>query len=301
MIRGWVIFALSALTLAAAPACSEIAERQALEARMARLPPECAERFGGEFGLIENGIMDGDAFALTCAVEVWDALSIEPVELFYIHWRVTGVKTPELEAQARALEQEALAVRIYGFHMLNDFLAPFEASPETGCTVFDEPARRLILTGQGPPSRFGCFPGAPRVDENEVEALMERMERFPPDCAARFPQRRGLADAVDAGDAFGLHCAIEAWGDLETQAFELRYIYWRVTGQEPAGLDAMARDMEREALAREISFLHDSIDLLAPIPFNSLTGCERFDAKARALIDRGQGPPPRRLCNRFGY
>ncbi|MCH8489686.1 MAG: hypothetical protein LAT81_07105, partial [Oceanicaulis sp.] len=92
-----------------------------------------------------------------------------------------------------------------------------------------------------------------------------------------------------------------AWGAEGGLAFELRYIYWRVTGQEPAGLDAMARAMEREALAREISFLHYSIDLLAPIPFNSLTGCERFDAKARALIDRGQGPPPRRLCNRLGF
>ncbi|MCC5995078.1 MAG: hypothetical protein JJU18_01740 [Oceanicaulis sp.] len=132
MTWSWVRFALSALVLAAAPACSEIAEWQAYEARMARLPPECAEPFGGEYGLIESSIMDGDAFALTCAVEVWDALSIEPLELFYIHWRVTGVKTPELEAHARAMEQEALAVRIYGFHMLNDFLAPFEASPETG-------------------------------------------------------------------------------------------------------------------------------------------------------------------------
>lgn len=267
---------------------------------MARLPPECAERFDA-FEQLESSIMHGDAFALTCAVEVWDEVSVEPFELFYIHWRVTGVKTPQLEAQARALEQQTLAVRIYRFHMENDFLAPFEASPETGCTVFDEPARSLILTGLGPPAQFGCFPGAPPVDDREIEALMERMERFPADCAARFPQRQGLADAADAGDAFGLHCAIEAWGDWETQAFELRYLYWRVTGEEPAGLDAMARAMEREAIAREISFLHFTIDYLAPIPFNAWTGCERFDAEARALIDRGQGPPPRRLCNRFGF
>lgn len=301
MIRGWVIFALSALILTAAPACSETAEWQAHEARMARLPPDCAERFGGADELIEISIMEGDAFALACAVEVWDELSNEPLELLYIHWRVTGVKTPELEAQASAMEQESLAVRIYGFHMLNDFLAPFEASPETGCTVFDEPARSLILTGQGPPSRFGCFPGAPPPDDDEVEALMERMERFPADCAARFPQRRGLADAVDAGDAFGLHCAIEAWGDLETEAFELRYIYWRVTGEEPAGLDAMARAMEREDLIVRIIDLHERYGFLPPIPRHPLRGCPRFDAPARALIERGHGARPAWACNRFGF
>jgi len=141
----------------------------------------------------------------------------------------------------------------------------------------------------------------PAKAQEDVEALMERMERFPADCAARFPHRRGLGDAVDAGDAIALRCAIDAWGGSETQAFDLRYKYWRVTGEEPVGLDESARAMERETITVRIIDLHERHEFLTPIPRHRLTGCPRFDAPARALIERGRGAHPSWACNRFGF
>ncbi len=300
MIRGWITIALAAISLWGVSACTEDPVVAAFNARMERFPAACEERFP-HLASLDEAIREGDPFGLSCAIEIWEVVTYDEFILHYKYWRVTGEMTPAFDALVRSRTRQELAVNIYSLHMLYDLLEPIETDSETGCQQFDEPVRALIERGQGPPSRFGCFPGAPPVDDREIEALMERMERFPADCAARFPQRRGLGDAEDAGDPFGLYCAIQAWGDEGRLAFNLRYKYWRVTGEEPAGLDAIARGMEREAIARRISYLHFTIDYLEPIPFNAWTRCERFDAEARALIDRGQGPPPRRLCNRFGF
>jgi hypothetical protein len=299
MIRGWIILALVATSLGGVSACTEDPV-VAFNARMERFPAACQERFP-HLASLDDAIAEGDPFGLSCAIEIWENITYDEFILHYKYWRVTGEMTPAFDALLRSRTRQEIAINIYSVHGLYDLLEPIETDMETGCEQFDDRARALIEMGQGPPSRFGCFPGAPSPDDAEVEALMERMERFPAECADRFPHHSGLGEAVDAGDAFGLYCAIEAWGDWDSDAFNLRYKYWRVTSEEPEGLDAMLRAMSQEDIALRMRATHSLNNFLEPFAYSRLTGCVRFDAGARELIRRGHGPAPRRACNPFGF
>lgn len=281
-------------------ACTEDPVVAAFNARMERFPAACEERFP-HLASLNEAIREGDPFGLSCAIEIWEIVTYDEFILHYKYWRVTGEMTPAFDALVRSRTRQELAVNIYSLHMLYDLLEPIETDRETGCQQFDEPVRALIEMGQGPPSRFGCFPGAPPTDDDAVEVLLERIDRFPAECADRFPYHTGLGEAVGAGDAFGLYCAIEVWGDRGHDAFNLRYQYWRVTGEEPEGFDAIVRAMSQEDIALWMRAAHSSNDFLEPFAYSNLTGCVRFDASARELIRRGHGPAPRRACNRFGF
>ena len=110
------------------------------------------------------------------------------------------------------------------------------------------------------------------------------------DCVQTYQSDGGtMTDAFLGGDPQAARCLIalnSERGELQAEAFEYRYLIYRVEGIEPEGLDQIVRAMDRQVLAAMIGNAHHAIDGLDPIDSHPWTGCPRYDRPALALLLR---------------
>jgi len=109
--------------------------------------------------------------------------------------------------------------------------------------------------------------------------------------------RGEIDDLIQAGDTAAMRCFLSL-RDVEPDAFNLRYLIYRIEGVEPEGLDEIVRSHGRLELGARLSGVHGMHPSLEPFGFEG--GCRRYDAVARELLSRTPPQDEVKGCRRWG-
>ena len=112
-----------------------------------------------------------------------------------------------------------------------------------------------------------------------------------------------MLDAVDRGEEAAIICdlAVSAWREPDRATFVSLYRLYRLRGREPEGLDALARELERDMLAARLLNIHAFSAELEEVD-RGFWGCPDYDPVARELILRAE-PGGDMVCvpRRWGF